>query len=414
MKKSIATLVLTVLTAGSMFAQLRPAGQDGLNVFESQKKETYSSDFKLEIGGGFTQSYQTLKNDLSAGADAAYFKEIYPGLNLAAANLDIKAYLAEGVTLNMELYLASRHHNETWVKGGFLQFDRLPFLQSELVDNIMQYVTIKAGHMEINYGDAHFRRSDGGNTMYNAFIENNIMDAFDTEIGGEILGQYNGFLGMVGMSNGAIKGNITTKDAGVSIYGKIGYDKQINDDFRVRATGSIYKAGEGLGSNLFGGDRTGSNYFYTLYSAAQYTADSKGAHTSGRYNPGFKAATAMSGNLLLKYKGLESFTTVETVGLDSANAVNQFATELVYRFGSSNQFWAGAKYNTVMGLKTNKDVNINRLAISGGWFITKNVSMKAEYVKQVYELAPAGKTTAFAKEAGNGFSGFSLQAAIGF
>ena len=32
--------------------------------------------------------------------------------------------------------------------------------------------------MEVNYGDAHFRRSDGGNTMWNPWIENNIMDEF--------------------------------------------------------------------------------------------------------------------------------------------------------------------------------------------------------------------------------------------
>ncbi len=40
--------------------------------------------------------------------------------------------------------------------------------------------------MEINYGDAHFRRSDGGNTFWNPFLENNIMDAFTTEIGAEL------------------------------------------------------------------------------------------------------------------------------------------------------------------------------------------------------------------------------------
>ena len=43
--------------------------------------------------------------------------------------------------------------------------------------------------MEINYGDAHFRRSDNGNAIYNPFVGNYIMDAFTTEIGGEVVPQ---------------------------------------------------------------------------------------------------------------------------------------------------------------------------------------------------------------------------------
>ena len=41
--------------------------------------------------------------------------------------------------------------------------DAMNFLGSPTVDQIMEYVTVKLGHFEINYGDAHFRRSDNGN-----------------------------------------------------------------------------------------------------------------------------------------------------------------------------------------------------------------------------------------------------------
>lgn len=108
----------------------------------------------------------------------------------------------------MTLYLSSRHHNETWVKGGYIQFDKLPFLKSALLDKVMEYTTIKVGHMEVNYGDAHFRRSDNGNSIYNPFVENYIMDEFATEIGAEIDVQSKGFLAVVAMTNGKIKGDI--------------------------------------------------------------------------------------------------------------------------------------------------------------------------------------------------------------
>jgi hypothetical protein len=53
-------------------------------------------------------------------------------------------------------------HNETWVKDGYNQIDEsaIDFIPLKA---IMQIATIRVGHMEINYGDAHFRRTDNGN-----------------------------------------------------------------------------------------------------------------------------------------------------------------------------------------------------------------------------------------------------------
>jgi hypothetical protein len=47
------------------------------------------------------------------------------------------------------------------------------------LETLMKYVALKVGHFEINYGDAHFRRTDNGNAMYNPFVGNLIMDAFN-------------------------------------------------------------------------------------------------------------------------------------------------------------------------------------------------------------------------------------------
>ena len=50
--------------------------------------------------------------------------------------------------------MASHHHYETWVKGGYVQVDKVGFLKSEWLDKVWKNLTLKAGHMEINYGDA--------------------------------------------------------------------------------------------------------------------------------------------------------------------------------------------------------------------------------------------------------------------
>ncbi|MFM8742028.1 MAG: hypothetical protein ACKODM_01705, partial [Cytophagales bacterium] len=84
-----------------------------------------------------------------------------------------------------------------------------------------------------NYGDAHFRRSDGGHTLWNPWIENNIMDAFTTEIGAELYWKKDGFFVMGGYTDGEIQGNVAAPSAPVgakrapSFYGIVGFDKQL-------------------------------------------------------------------------------------------------------------------------------------------------------------------------------------------
>ena len=242
-------------------ANLRPYDQSGINVFEAPKDTNAIFDkLKLRFGAGFTQSFQGLKHENTSGG----LYRISPGFNTANANLFMDVQLSDGIRLNLTSYLSSRHHNETWVKGGYIQFDKLPF-KGQLWDDIIKITTIKIGHMEVNYGDQHFRRSDGGQTIYNPFIENYIMDAFATEIGGEVLIRKYGFFGQLGVSNGMIKGNIdsliaTSQDKNIhkspSIYLKGGFDKQVNEDLRVRFAASYYTNKSSGGQTLFAGDRT--------------------------------------------------------------------------------------------------------------------------------------------------------------
>lgn len=453
MKKSFMVLMAVVMAGNIVFAQFRATDKDGINVFETPKSDVPFNGVKVKIGGAFTQAYQTLTHSNSngltglnprfvAGVDQNKLVALVPGFNLASANLMLKTQLADGIALNMELYLASRHHNETWVKGGFIQFDKLPFLKMDFVDEIMKYTTIKVGQMEVNYGDAHFRRTDGGNAIYNPFVENYIMDEFATEIGTEVYLNYNGIVGVAGITSGKLNSNIVAGTPVVgatdgihkpAFLGKLGYDKQFTDDLRVRATGSVYYTAGSLGQTLFGGDRTGSHYFGVM----DWAAPSKDVFTSGRLNPGFgDKVTALMGNLFIKFHGLESFTTIEKASgrardeITGERDANQFATDLVYRFGKNENFWIGARYNlvsatmpatkavaavvtpqtTAVAALDPYDVGVNRLAFSAGWFVTKNVMTKLEYVNQDYDYANAPQSILN----GGNFNGFVVQAVVGF
>lgn len=453
MKRSIMTVAAALFVSSIMFAQLRPTDQTGVNVFETPKTETTFTGPKVEFGGAISMPYIALThsnavtNTDPAVNSQALFKNT-PNFALSQANLYINSYLADGVTLNLTLYLASKHHNETWVKGGYVQFDKLPFIKLDLLDNIMKYTTIKVGQMDVNYGDAHFRRSDGGMGMYNTFMENYIMDDFATEIGAEADVNINGFIGTVAVTDGQLNPNLAAIDTTLapnkysngirnpSFIAKLGFDKQITDKFRARLTGSVYTTA-GSGSNtLFGGDRTGSNYSAVMYNAAPGT----GTAFNGRFNPGLSdRVTTFMGNLFLKYNlmdalSAESFSTIEAAnGAKASEATdrkaNQFATDLIFRFGNSENFFLGARYNTVSADVTalgkvnpvapqtiGQDAvpaytqGISRLAISGGWFVTKNIMAKVEYVNQKYTGVPNVNYILNGAE----FHGLSAEAVIAF
>ena len=408
-------------------ANLRPYDKSGINVFEAPKDTNAAFDkLRVQWGAGFTQSFQGLKHENTANN----LYKMSPGFNTANANLFMDVQLAEGIRLNLTSYLSARHHNETWVKGGYIQFDKLPF-KGQIWEDIMKITTIKVGHMEINYGDQHFRRSDGGHTIYNPFVENYILDAFTTEIGGEVLVRKNGLFGMLGVSNGMIKGNIdsliaTPQDANIhkspAVYLKGGVDKQLNEDVRLRLSASYYTNKSSGGQTLYAGDRTGSNYFMTMEKVGSTAA---AQFTSGRVNPGFsKKVDAIMLNAFAKAKGLELFGTYEvaegrTKTETADRKATQYAIDAIYRLGKAENLFVGVRYNAldyrpadVTGaapITYTQDVKVDRLAFGAGWFLTPNVLLKGEYVKQQFKNLPAADY-----RTGGEFSGYVIQAVVGF
>jgi hypothetical protein len=146
--------------------------------------------------------------------------------------------------------------------------------------------------------------------------------------------------------------------------------------------------------------------------AASATSDN---FRSGRYDPGFKnKITAVMINPFLKYGGLEVFGTIEltsgrTMAETSRRKATQYAGELIYRFGNTENFYLGTRYNTVNSELASGDVSINRFQLGGGWFMTKNILMKAEYMTQTYKDFPTGDLLEDGK-----FNGLVLEAAISF
>jgi hypothetical protein len=447
MKKLIILFCLVTGIAKAQQSQMqffRPNDQRGTNVFETSKKDTVPfTGLKVKVGGNFEMAFQGLRNfktatPLTKTGFVGNVNSLIPlqnGFDLPMANLNIDAQIEDGIRMNITVYLATRHHEDTWVKGGYIQFDKLLFLHSDIVNELMKSFTIKIGQNDIDYGDQHYRRSDGGNTIYNPFIENYIMDEFATEIGAEVYyHNKSGLFLMGGISNGELDPTVTiaTKIDSLTgqpnkydpaFHGKIGFDKQINKDFRIRITGSAYTVKSDNSSTLFGGDRTGSHYFNVMENQVVATGtvlsdENDYSPFSGRLNPGFSEELhTYMGNLFLKYRGLEFFGTAEDAhGRAITEKINrqatQYAADLIYRFPQEKEnFWVGFRYNTVTALLqgNTSNITVNREAGSFGWFMTKNILMKAEYVNQDY----LNYATNNILNGGN-FHGAMLEASIAF
>ncbi|MFP8487968.1 hypothetical protein ACKGJO_02625 [Gracilimonas sp. Q87] len=425
LNKTITTLLVAVIMGAFSFssqAQERnniqyytPPTKAGLNVFEAPFTTDVEFDgVYVRLGGSNTLQFQGLSHE----NDANNLSDLQSNFNLATSNLDFDVALAPGMRMHLRTYLSSQHHAEAWVKGGYLQIDNFDFIMEGFLAGLADNIRIKVGHMENNYGDTHFRRSDNGAAILNPFVGNYIMDSFTTEVGGEVYIYSGNVFGMIGLTNGKL--NQSTNEETIktkpSFLTKIGYDSQVNDDLRFRLTGSLFRVSQSSSIYLYSGDRAGTRYYNVI---------EPGNFRAGRFSPSFAVSgrapggpiagemTAIMINPFVKFQGLEFFGVFESVTgqIDTeadSRTYTQLGAELLYRFGMDEDFYIGTRYNSVSGENTsNVDVDISRFNIGGGWFLTENVMTKVEYVKQSYDNFSGDY-------AGAEFSGIMLEAVVSF
>lgn len=471
-------VVAILFATFNLFAQdnglqyYRQWNKNGINVFEPSKSDEQPEfkGFHLKFGASFTQNYQNMEHSNTPDFAIEFRDQLSPAVNknllygvtaqdsttaklsgftTAMANLYLDAQLADGIRVCVETYLSTRHHNETWVKGGYIQVDRLPMLGDP--SWFRKYVRLKVGHFQPNFGDMQFRRSDAGNTMFNPFVENYILDAFTTEIGGEIyVFPIKGLMIMGGMTGGTLEGNIDVPEAKPApftfnktdrkpaIFGKIAYDNTMNN-LRYRLSASFYKNDGSPNNTLYYGDRGGSHYFMVMeqnrseifvegISQGIGQSSYRNNKDSGRFNPVFtdKVSSVMV-NAFVKYMGLEFFGTYEAaegrtlfsnpfLPKDDGRKVSQIGAELVYRFLKNEQCYLGVRYNSMTGTPVlgSQEGKINRLAVAAGWAPLDFLLIKAEYVTQEYKDFEKDLFGAADFRKNGKFNGLVLQATVGF
>lgn len=417
---AVATAAAVSMQPSLVIQHMRPNDKRGLYIFESPKNDDVPyTGFRLNWGAAFTQQFQSLSHTntaspkLTGPTNVNQLMEIGAGFNNAAANLYLNAQLAPGIRVALTTYLSSKHHQEVWVKDGYLLIDESP-IDNTVLKMIMAFTTLRVGHFEVNYGDAHFRRTDNGNALQNPFVGNLIMDAFTTEIGAETYLRAGPFMVMGGLTGGEVKGSVQTpKTRGWSKLAKVGFDQQVQPNLRVRLTGSMYTTGKSVNNTLYSGDRAGSRYNLVLENTLASTVVNA---WSGAIQPGFKnEIRAYQINPFIKVRALEVFGVIEhasgkATAETSRRAWNQYAVDGIYRLLNEKLF-VGGRYNTANGALAGvaDKVSVDRFQGSAGWYITPSVLMKGEYVKQKYNDFPLTDI-----RNGGKFDGFVMEGIVSF
>ena len=141
------------LQAQTTFGQIQnqiSRGKDGINRFDVKKDNVEFKGISIDLGGAFAMQFQALNsaNDQKTGTytltstgkavETYKLNDLENQFSLPAANMSFGAQLADGVRVNLDIYLSARHHNETWVKGGYLQIDKLDFIEKDLLADFMK------------------------------------------------------------------------------------------------------------------------------------------------------------------------------------------------------------------------------------------------------------------------------------
>lgn len=408
--KKLFLLVMAMMATVVIWAQTPDNPQFGT----PQLDNITFSKVKVHVGGDFAIQYQGLNQH----ADSALVP-IGKGINLPTANMNIDAYLAKGIKVHLTVYLASKHHNDTWVKGGYMILDRLPIKGTE---SFMKYLTLKIGDMGINYGDAHYFRTDNGNIIHNPFIGNLVMDGWTTSPAAELMFRNHGFYLMAATSSGSLKQSMvnfstytgyspqyTLKQ--LAFYWKAGFDKTFND-VRLRVTLSGYNCPKNSFGTLYYGERTGTPFYLVMIRPTNTAndVDITANPFTGRWGPGFtNKDNSFMFNVFAKYKGLQLFGTLESAkGTEEYGGANfnfsQYELNGQYYFGIKKNLYVGARIN---GVSNHENQHVTRFEGVLGWYLTHNIVFKAAYVNQTYKnFAQYGNKA--------GFNGLMVKAGISF
>mgnify|MGYP000302969745 CR=1 FL=1 len=357
---------------------------------------------RIKIGLQATGGLQFLDHSSDAG-----LKDIEGGFQNAAGNLTFDARITDGIDVYAELYLSSPNHvGDVFDREGYMYIDYLPEMFGETVNGIFKHIDLKVGHMELNFGDQRYFRSDVAQNLNNPLFGNYIVDANTIGVGAELYGFYGPLTAMVGISSGATTGDFTDGRRN-AVLGKLAFG-ELNSP--IRLSGSFYKVNQSRNAPGFPFDGSNSNLFSGNFSGSRYQAVWEGSPNAGQItlgNGGDVTAFQFDGRVNpsedLTVSGLLGYmqdddTNHNTVNPDFGRTGDDGnPTESWTYFGGTAQyyladpFYLAFRYNAAsantLGTPQNEDRDsegiVQRIQVGFGlWIVPDKFLFKVEGVRQ--------------------------------
>ncbi len=349
------------------------------------------SDMQLYMGFAAVGRLQYLTQD-DVYIDGARPDSLQAGFQTPFANMSFMATFDDVMDVYFDFYISTRAHPDYMQGGqGYLLFKKLPQqLQGvEAFDWFFENFDIRAGGFEVDYGDAHYRRSNAGSTWQNPLIGNYVVDPRGIDIGVEIIANGWPFKALVGMGSGTYKGHFGD-GSGYSSHAKFWGDPLPG----LRTSLSLYHAdhsGDGPGWPENNG--TAGDLFVTNRSGGPYGGVFGGGDAPGQLLPG-AGQQVSAAQLDLTWRGgpVELYgyfgwmTDEDTNGSAPGNPREgwyYYAAEGIYNF--TDRLYMAGRYSGAKAIDINdasSDGYINRFALGGGYWLFDVVLLKVEFVYQ--------------------------------
>jgi hypothetical protein len=388
--KSLKGLVLAVVIA----ALAIPAS--------AQLKVVDNDTTKLFITLHTVGTAQALQHENAFATNGTALTDVEPGFQTAFGDLGFIGKFGENEEIEVvfDMYLSSRNHpSSTYGNEGYILMRGVPENLESLrfLEPLLAKVDVKAGHFMLNFGDALEHRSNNAIVQKNPLVGNFVIDPNIVSIGMEVSSKPGRFNWLIGASNGT-----TTEDwntgRGFSYHGKVAFYpvKPLRTSLSYIAadhSGNPPKGAAGGSSmQMFTGNRSGERYAGILGGGQ---APGGVFPQAGEKFEAMQADVTWDGALPVKLYGHYGVTRDMDINGslpgEPEETWSYYAGDVVYEL--TDNLYAAARYSAATAdMFQGRDSNgkVTRYQVGGGFWLTKNLLWKVEYVKQQYSGFAAG------------------------
>ena len=384
-------------------------------------------DMKFYMGFWTVGRVQAIQqwNANASLAPSSKYGGLNPGFQDPFANLSLYATIPGKFDMFADFYVASRPHpNTMYGHEGYLVFKQMPNVFGDgspitnTLDAIFNYVNVKVGAFDIDFGDNNYHRSNNAWVQNNLLIGNPLVDPNVEEIGGEVYSVKGPVYWLFGAGNGFTTEHFDYGSPG-SVHAKIwGFPTK---DLRMSVSGYLADLSGGTGyeqSDLFAAGRSGG----------AYAAVFGGGDDPGQIQPQHgKNIVAVQGDITYQHWPWELYTFVGWTQDSNTNGDAGPGTPAErWLYGSAEAayhitpaWYVAARYSfafaeSIAGNQTNGWVD--RIQVGTGYWLTRSVLTKLEYVQEEYRSFGTNVGNVDGVEAyyGPGFQGAVAEVSFGF